>query len=121
MNDKAPYRPSDVNNYMKIHHGVNVSYDKAWRECVIALNSIRSNSNASYAMLSAFLDALIRNNPGIDKAKEADDEGRVTTSQYTYLFFFSDANDESYLAKVEFISKLLLAHISHILVTCPLG
>ena len=29
MNDKAPCRPSDVINYMKIHDGVNASYDKA--------------------------------------------------------------------------------------------
>ena len=29
MNDKAPCRPSDVINYMKINHGVNLSYDKA--------------------------------------------------------------------------------------------
>uniref|UniRef100_A0A9I9EDL3 Transposase MuDR plant domain-containing protein n=1 Tax=Cucumis melo TaxID=3656 RepID=A0A9I9EDL3_CUCME len=27
----APCRPSDVINYMKIHHGVNISYDKALR------------------------------------------------------------------------------------------
>ena len=65
MNDKAPCRPSDVINYMKIHHGVNVSYDKAWRGREIALNSIKGTLEDSYAMLSAFSDALIRNNPGI--------------------------------------------------------
>ena len=65
MNDKAPCRPSDILNYMKINHGVNVSYDKAWREREIALNSIRSTLMDSYAMLAAFKDALIRNNPCI--------------------------------------------------------
>ncbi|KAA0035988.1 protein FAR1-RELATED SEQUENCE 2-like [Cucumis melo var. makuwa] len=54
MNDKTPCRPSNVINYMKIHHGVNVSYDKAWRGREIALNSIR----------------------GTYTAEEADDEGR---------------------------------------------
>ncbi|KAA0061274.1 uncharacterized protein E6C27_scaffold455G001170 [Cucumis melo var. makuwa] len=76
MNDKAPCRPSDVINYMKIHHGVNISYDKAWRGREIALNSIRGTPEDSYAMLSAFSDALIRNNPGTYTAEEADDEGR---------------------------------------------
>ena len=68
-NDKAPCRRSDVINYMKIHHGVNISYDKAWRGHEIALNSIRGTPEDSYAMLSAFSDALIRNNPGIKNFK----------------------------------------------------
>ncbi|KAA0067552.1 protein FAR1-RELATED SEQUENCE 2-like [Cucumis melo var. makuwa] len=75
-NDKAPCRPSDVINYMKIHHGVNISYDKAWRGREIALNSIKGTPEDSYAMLFAFSDALIRNNPGTYTAEEADDEGR---------------------------------------------
>ncbi|TYK22587.1 uncharacterized protein E5676_scaffold195G00040 [Cucumis melo var. makuwa] len=72
----VPCRPSDVINYMKIHHSVNISYDKAWRGREIALNSIRGTPEDSYAMLSAFSDALIRNNPGTYTAEEADDEGR---------------------------------------------
>ncbi|KAA0042312.1 protein FAR-RED ELONGATED HYPOCOTYL 3-like [Cucumis melo var. makuwa] len=68
--ENAPCHPSDVINYMKIHHGVNVSYDKAWRGREFALNSIRVTLEDSYAMLSAFSDALIRNN------QEADDKGR---------------------------------------------
>ncbi|KAA0058401.1 uncharacterized protein E6C27_scaffold409G001090 [Cucumis melo var. makuwa] len=51
---KAPCCPSDIINYMKIHHEVNVSYNKAWRGCEIALNSI----------------------VGTYTAKEADNEGR---------------------------------------------
>ncbi|KAA0035220.1 protein FAR1-RELATED SEQUENCE 2-like [Cucumis melo var. makuwa] len=39
---------------MKIHHGINVSFDKAWRGCEIVLNSIR----------------------GTYTAEEVDDEGR---------------------------------------------
>ena len=50
MNDKAPCHPSDVINYMKINHGVNVSYDKAWRGREIALSSIRGTLEDSYAM-----------------------------------------------------------------------
>ncbi|KAA0048516.1 protein FAR1-RELATED SEQUENCE 4-like [Cucumis melo var. makuwa] len=50
---------------MKIHYG---------RE--IALNSIRGTPEDSYAMLSAFSDALIRSNPGTYTTEEADDEGR---------------------------------------------
>ena len=65
MNDKTPCCPSDVINYMKINHGVNVSYDKAWRRREIGLNSIRGTPEDSYAMLAAFTDALIRNNQGI--------------------------------------------------------
>ena len=65
MNDKAPCRPSDYINYMKINHRVNVSYDKAWRGREIALNSIRGTPEDSYAMLATFTDALIMNNPGI--------------------------------------------------------
>ncbi|KAA0037178.1 uncharacterized protein E5676_scaffold832G00840 [Cucumis melo var. makuwa] len=61
---------------MKIHHRVNVSYDKAWRGREIALNSIRGTLEDSYAMLSTFSDALIRNNPGTYTVEEADDEGR---------------------------------------------
>ncbi|KAA0046139.1 uncharacterized protein E6C27_scaffold157G00790 [Cucumis melo var. makuwa] len=61
---------------MKIHHGVIISYDKAWRGREIALNSIKGTPEDSYAMLSTFLDALIQNNPGIYTAEEADDEGR---------------------------------------------
>ncbi|TYK23824.1 protein FAR1-RELATED SEQUENCE 4-like [Cucumis melo var. makuwa] len=61
---------------MKIHHGVNISYDKAWRGRKIALNSIRGTPEDSYVMLSTFLDALIQNNPGIHTTEEADDEGR---------------------------------------------
>ncbi|TYK08019.1 uncharacterized protein E5676_scaffold265G001640 [Cucumis melo var. makuwa] len=61
---------------MKIHHGVNISYDKAWRGHEIALNSIRCTPEDSYAMLSAFSDVLIRNNPGTYTVEEADDEGR---------------------------------------------
>ncbi|TYK14069.1 protein FAR-RED ELONGATED HYPOCOTYL 3-like [Cucumis melo var. makuwa] len=71
--ENAPCRPSDVINYMKIHHGVNVS-NKAWRGYEIALNSIRGTSEDSYAMLSTFLDALIRNNLGTYTAEETDDE-----------------------------------------------
>ncbi|KAA0054157.1 protein FAR1-RELATED SEQUENCE 4-like [Cucumis melo var. makuwa] len=56
---------SNVINYMKIHHEVNVSYDKAWRGREIALNSIRGTPEDSYAMVSAFSDALIRNNLGM--------------------------------------------------------
>ncbi|KAA0051564.1 protein FAR1-RELATED SEQUENCE 4-like [Cucumis melo var. makuwa] len=62
--------------YLSIHHGGNISYDKAWRGHEIALNSIRGTPEDSYAMLSAFSDALIRNNPGTYTAEEADDEGR---------------------------------------------
>ena len=65
MNDKALCRPSDVINYMKIYHEVNVSYDKAWKGREIALNSIRCTLEDLYAMFSAFSDTLIRNNPGI--------------------------------------------------------
>ena len=65
MNDKAPCCPFDVINYMKINHVVNVSYDKAWRGCEIALNSIRGTPEDSYAMLAAFTGASIRNNPDI--------------------------------------------------------
>ncbi|KAA0046007.1 protein FAR1-RELATED SEQUENCE 4-like [Cucumis melo var. makuwa] len=72
MNDKAPCRPSDIINYMKIHHGMNVSYNKAWRGHEIALNSIRGTPEDSCVMLSA----LIRNNLGMYTAEEADDEGR---------------------------------------------
>ena len=50
MNDKAPCCPFDVINYMKINHGVNVSYDKAWRGREIALSSIRGTLEDSYAM-----------------------------------------------------------------------
>ncbi|KAA0044975.1 uncharacterized protein E6C27_scaffold74G002830 [Cucumis melo var. makuwa] len=45
----APCCPSDVINYMKIHHGVNVSYDKAWRGREIALNFIRGTYTAEEA------------------------------------------------------------------------
>ncbi|TYK09765.1 uncharacterized protein E5676_scaffold127G00490 [Cucumis melo var. makuwa] len=72
----APCRPSDVINYMKIPHEVNISYDKAWKGREIALNSIRGTPEDSYAMLSAFSDALILNNPVTYTAKEADDECR---------------------------------------------
>ncbi|KAA0056244.1 uncharacterized protein E5676_scaffold108G00680 [Cucumis melo var. makuwa] len=72
---KSPCRPLDVINYMKIHHGVNVSYDKTWRRREIAFNSIKGTPEDSYAMLSAFSDALIRNNPGTYTAEEADDVG----------------------------------------------
>ncbi|TYK10904.1 uncharacterized protein E5676_scaffold231G00820 [Cucumis melo var. makuwa] len=72
----APCSPSNVINYMKIHHEVNVSYDKAWRGREIALNSIRGILEDSYAMFSAFSDALIRNNPGTYTTKEEYDEGR---------------------------------------------
>ncbi|KAA0035755.1 uncharacterized protein E6C27_scaffold403G00270 [Cucumis melo var. makuwa] len=65
---------------MKIHHGVYISYDKAWRGREIALNSIRGTPEDSYAMLSAFSDALIRNNPGTYTAEEADDE--ATKNKY---------------------------------------
>ncbi|KAA0047595.1 uncharacterized protein E6C27_scaffold115G00630 [Cucumis melo var. makuwa] len=44
--ENAPCRPSDVIYYMKIHHGVNISYDKAWRGREIALNSIRGTYTA---------------------------------------------------------------------------
>ncbi|KAA0036746.1 uncharacterized protein E5676_scaffold110G00980 [Cucumis melo var. makuwa] len=75
MFDKAPCRPSDIINYMNIHPRVNISYNKAWRGRKIALNSIRGASEDSYVMLSAFLDALIQNNPRTYTAEEADDEG----------------------------------------------
>ena len=65
MNDKAPCCLSDVINYIKIHHEVNVSYDKAWRGREIVLNSIRGTPETLYAMLFAFSDSLIRNNPCI--------------------------------------------------------
>ena len=65
MNNKAPCHPFDVINYIKIHHRVNVSYDKAWRGREIALNSIRGTLKVSYVMLSALFDVLIRNNTGI--------------------------------------------------------
>lgn len=48
---------------MKIHQGVNVSYDNAWRGREIALNSIRGTIEVSYVMLSAFLNAMSQNNP----------------------------------------------------------
>lgn len=47
---------------MKVQHEVNVSYDKAWKGHVIALNSTRGTSEASYATLSAFLNAHIQSN-----------------------------------------------------------
>ena len=47
MNDKATCRPSNVINYIKIHHDVNVSYDKAWKGYKVALNSIRGTPEAS--------------------------------------------------------------------------
>ncbi|TYK16494.1 protein FAR-RED ELONGATED HYPOCOTYL 3-like [Cucumis melo var. makuwa] len=67
MNDKAPCCPSDVINYMKIHRGVNVSYDKAWRGREIALNFIRGTYMAEEAdnevdgasMKNKYLDTLI--------------------------------------------------------------
>ncbi|XP_050939319.1 uncharacterized protein LOC127148929 [Cucumis melo] len=77
MNDKARCHPSDVINNMKIHHEVKVSYDKAWRGREIASNSIRGTLEASYALLSAFSDAMIRNNLGTYTTEEADEEGRL--------------------------------------------
>ncbi|KAA0037431.1 uncharacterized protein E5676_scaffold1582G00160 [Cucumis melo var. makuwa] len=81
MNDNAPCRPSEVINYMKINHGVNVSYDKAWRGREIALNFIRRTLEDSYVMLSAFSDALIQNKPITYTAEEANDE-----DQFKYYF-----------------------------------
>ena len=46
MNDKAPCRPFNVINYMKINRGVNVSYDKACGGHEIALNSIRGTQRS---------------------------------------------------------------------------
>ncbi|KAA0038097.1 MuDRA-like transposase [Cucumis melo var. makuwa] len=77
MNDKAQCHPSDVINNMKIHHEVKVSYDKVWKVREIASNSIRGTLEASYALLSAFSDAMIRNNLGTYTTEEADEEGRL--------------------------------------------
>uniref|UniRef100_A0A9I9EJM2 CACTA en-spm transposon protein n=1 Tax=Cucumis melo TaxID=3656 RepID=A0A9I9EJM2_CUCME len=44
-------------------HGVNVSYDEAWRARELALNLVRWSLESSYTLLPAFSKALIENNP----------------------------------------------------------
>ena len=42
---KIACRSLNVINYMKTQHGVNISYDKVWRGCELALNSIWNTPN----------------------------------------------------------------------------
>ncbi|KAA0037393.1 uncharacterized protein E5676_scaffold85G00290 [Cucumis melo var. makuwa] len=90
----------DVINYMKIHHRLNVSYDKAWRGREIALNSIRGTLENSYAMLSAFLDKLIRNNLGTYTAEEVDDEGRF---KFYFVALAASSDAWNYCVPVIFV------------------
>ena len=65
LNDNVSFRSHNVISYMKRHHDVNVSYDKAWRGRGIALNYIRDTLEPSHALLPAFSRGLIGKNPGI--------------------------------------------------------
>ncbi|XP_038904299.1 uncharacterized protein LOC120090654 [Benincasa hispida] len=65
-------------------------YDKAWKGCEIALNSLRGTLESSYAGLSPFLAALIENNPVTCTTQESDDEGRIK-----YYFMALAASIES--------------------------
>ncbi|KAA0060343.1 MuDRA-like transposase [Cucumis melo var. makuwa] len=78
-----------------IHHGVNVSYAKAWRGREVALNFIRGTPKASYAMLSAFSNALIRNNLGTYTTEEANDEvdGAIMKNKYLGRLISSNTLD----------------------------
>ena len=55
--------PNDIISRMRNHHGVDISYFKAWKGRDLALDSIRGSAEDSYALLPRIGAALKETNP----------------------------------------------------------
>lgn len=57
--------PKDIVHFIYSEHGLNITYQKAWRACEAALDEMRGSLEDSYKLLLAFVYMLNLNNLGI--------------------------------------------------------
>ncbi|XP_050944061.1 uncharacterized protein LOC127150397 [Cucumis melo] len=71
----------DIVHFIRVEHGLSISYQKTWRAREAALDDIRGSPKNSYKMLPRFAYILELNNPGSVIEYKVDVDGR-------FLYFF---------------------------------
>uniref|UniRef100_A0A9I9EKN5 Protein FAR-RED ELONGATED HYPOCOTYL 3-like n=1 Tax=Cucumis melo TaxID=3656 RepID=A0A9I9EKN5_CUCME len=78
--------PKDIVHFIRVKHGLSISYQKAWRAREPALDDIRGSLEDSYKMLPRFAYILKLNNPNSVVEYKVDADGR-------FLYFFIALSD----------------------------
>ncbi|KAL5542611.1 hypothetical protein UlMin_010321 [Ulmus minor] len=81
LDPKVQYGINNIIQDVKQTFGVNMSYEKAWRSRVEALDDIRGSSEDSFRLLPHYLHALKNQNPGTITRIEKDEHDR-----FKYMF-----------------------------------
>ncbi|KAL5545807.1 hypothetical protein UlMin_005494 [Ulmus minor] len=76
LDPKVQYEINNIIQDVKQKFGVNMSYEKAWRARVEALDDIRGSFEDSFRLLPRYLHALENQNPGTITRIEKDEHDR---------------------------------------------
>ncbi|XP_050207838.2 uncharacterized protein LOC126657220 [Mercurialis annua] len=84
---KTIYTPADIIADIQRDFGIVLSYNRAWRSNVKALNQIRGSPRDSYSILPGYLHMLLQTNPGSVVDLHTTDENK-----FEYMFMALDAS-----------------------------
>ncbi|XP_050233133.2 uncharacterized protein LOC126681630 [Mercurialis annua] len=84
---KTIYTPADIIADIQRDFGIVLSYNRAWRSKVKALNQIRGSPRDSYSILPGYLHMLLQTNPGSVVDLHTTDENK-----FGYMFMALDAS-----------------------------
>ncbi|XP_055960222.1 uncharacterized protein LOC130014995 [Mercurialis annua] len=84
---KTIYTPADIIADIQRDFGIVLSYNRAWRSKVKALNQIRGTPRDSYSILPGYLHMLLQTNPGSVVDLHTTDE-----NNFEYMFMALDAS-----------------------------
>ncbi|CAA0817618.1 Unknown protein, partial [Striga hermonthica] len=62
-NLKTTYVPGDIIHDMQVQHGIELSYQKAWRSKRKAMDEVRGNPDMSYGKINEYLQKVCESNP----------------------------------------------------------
>ena len=89
---KGGYKPQDIISDIQLDHGVNISYEKAWRARESVYETLRGSPEANYSVLPSYLYMLEKMNPGSVVDLVTDDR-----NQFKYLFVALNASIKGWM------------------------